>query len=431
MDVLFFLTDRFPYGKGEAFIENEIPFLAERFDKIYILPTGLTVNTDSVRLLPENCTVLQPANTDDLYREGRPTKVKRVVWSCRHMIPWCFASLFSCEFYQELMLLVKQKRLSIGRVAAIIRSLAPTMRNVVHFRYLCKELLLDKTDRIYVYSYWMGLDVSCVDKILKGKKIYKHIARAHRHDLYSEFRKHDYIPFRERVLDTVDALCLISRDGVRYMRHKYPRYKEKYGIAYLGTKDRGIGVYHPDGTFHVVSCSFVIPVKRVKRIIEALSLVEEQQITWTHFGGGQDYESTKAYADQLLSGKSNIQYHMAGQITNSELMEYYRDHSVSLFVNVSENEGLPVSIMEAISFGIPVVATDVGGTREAFADVEDGALLDKEFATEDLKAQILRFAQMEEEAYTAKRSEARALWEERFCAESNYRKFIDEYFPKG
>lgn len=45
-----------------------------------------------------------------------------------------------------------------------------------------------------------------------------------------------------------------------------------------------------------------------------------------------------------------------------------------LFVNMSLSEGIPVSIMEAISFGIPIIATNVGGNAEIVND-ETGVLI--------------------------------------------------------
>ncbi|NCO54621.1 MAG: glycosyltransferase, partial [Bacteroidetes bacterium] len=51
---------------------------------------------------------------------------------------------------------------------------------------------------------------------------------------------------------------------------------------------------------------------------------------------------------------------------------------VDLFINVSESEGIPVSIMEALSAGIPVIATNVGGTNE-IVNNDVGFLIDKEF----------------------------------------------------
>ncbi|BDZ69006.1 hypothetical protein GCM10025860_24540 [Methanobacterium ferruginis] len=57
-----------------------------------------------------------------------------------------------------------------------------------------------------------------------------------------------------------------------------------------------------------------------------------------------------------------------------------------IFVNPSYSEGLPTSILEAASVGIPVVVTDVGGTKEIFID-EMGILIEKN-NSEDIKKGI-------------------------------------------
>ena len=50
--------------------------------------------------------------------------------------------------------------------------------------------------------------------------------------------------------------------------------------------------------------------------------------------------------------------------------------AADLFVLASDHEGLPVSVMEALTLGVPVVATDVGGLREAVTDGCDGLLVE-------------------------------------------------------
>ena len=63
-----------------------------------------------------------------------------------------------------------------------------------------------------------------------------------------------------------------------------------------------------------------------------------------------------------------------GAFSNREVFDFYKSHPVDFLINVSNNEGIPVSIMEAHSFSIPVVATNVGGTSE-IVNEENGILL--------------------------------------------------------
>ena len=66
---------------------------------------------------------------------------------------------------------------------------------------------------------------------------------------------------------------------------------------------------------------------------------------------------------------------LLGRISNSEVLRYYRENPVDLFINLSESEGVPVSIMEALAHGVPVVATDVGGSAEII-DTGNGRVVD-------------------------------------------------------
>ena len=96
------------------------------------------------------------------------------------------------------------------------------------------------------------------------------------------------------------------------------------------------------------------------------------QVLWTHIGDGPVLPALMAMAGHALS--RNFQIRFTGGLANARVMEFYREHPVDVFVNVSASEGLPVSIMEAQSFGIPVVATAVGGIPEIVTD-QNGRLL--------------------------------------------------------
>jgi glycosyltransferase involved in cell wall biosynthesis len=121
-----------------------------------------------------------------------------------------------------------------------------------------------------------------------------------------------------------------------------------------------------------------------------------------------------------------------GQVANSEVLDDYARQPYDWFINVSASEGLPVSIMEVCSFGIPVIATDVGGTAEIVRDGCNGFLIDAEAGADVIAAALKRVALLDEPTRQQFRSAARQTWEAGFNADTNYRKFaaaVRSYLP--
>ena len=113
----------------------------------------------------------------------------------------------------------------------------------------------------------------------------------------------------------------------------------------------------------VVSCSAISPVKRVALLLRALKEVSVTvPVRWVHFGDGPLRSQVEREAALLEDARFRIEFR--GQTPNSELMSFYLNNPAHVFANVSDSEGVPVSIMEAMSVGIPIVATRVGGGLE-------------------------------------------------------------------
>ncbi|MNP15285.1 Glycosyltransferase Gtf1 [compost metagenome] len=175
-----------------------------------------------------------------------------------------------------------------------------------------------------------------------------------------------------------------------------------------------------DGIFRIVSCSRLEDVKRVDKIVEILSIVEQHNvdIEWTHIGGGKNFNKIKKLSNKKIK-KVNVE--LLGNISNAEVIKFYKENSVDLFINVSSSEGLPVSIMEAISFGIPCIATDVGGTAEIIIDGESGNLISNDFKIEDVANLIISIIKYNKEnKYLCLREKTRLIWEQNFQAKYNY-----------
>ena len=143
------------------------------------------------------------------------------------------------------------------------------------------------------------------------------------------------------------------------------------------------------------------------------------KVTWTHIGDGPN----RAEVDAIIAKfPENVTGVMLGAMPNAEVLRYYSEHHVDLFVNVSESEGVPVSIMEAFSFGIPVLATNTGGVAE-IVDETVGKLLHVDISVQQLRENIIEF--YNNPNCSLMRSNARNRWTERCDAQQKYTVFCE------
>ena len=122
-------------------------------------------------------------------------------------------------------------------------------------------------------------------------------------------------------------------------------------------------------------------------IPQLLAHCKDLNIKWVHAGDGAERDQVLKYATDL---PSNIQMELLGSIPHQEVYDYYKNHDIDVFLHVSESEGLPVSMMEAISFGVPIMACDVGGVSE-IVNENTGVLLPKEFEIQAVATTLEQF----------------------------------------
>lgn len=402
MEYLILLDRKFPYRTGESFLENEVEEIAPHFDRVLIYPSDPGVGETPTRRIESTNVEVMPIG---MRRQG----LAKAESSIRAVGYLGKSQEYGARRAMDAHFLAEADRIA---------------------RYVAADLTRFKIgtgDTVYLYSYWLHFTAlaACMLKESLQKMGARCVAfsRAHRFDVYEDRNKLGFLPQRERLLSALDHIYVVSAGGARYIRNKYPQFADKVTTSYLGTYDRGVSRSSGPGVFHIVSCSRVTPVKRVHLIAEALEMLEgcDVDFEWTHLGGGKELPRVKKAARKISWMKVDLR----GAMLNTEVYEYYATHNVDLFINVSESEGLPVSIMEAISFGIPVVATAVGGTPEIVLDGVSGELVDRDFAVSDLARVIRKFASMQPEVLKEMRTTSRALWEERYKAVENYRNFVD------
>ena len=398
---LLMLTKFYPFGTGEAFIENEIKVMAEYYDQIVIIACEVPSDCATDREIPSNAKA---------YRIPASNKWKNTVVGC--LKSSCRDSDYKMD-QRECNTIVKR-----GFLAYFEEKSQDIYAQIIESGAL--DLVDEK--KYVLYSYWFFTTARVGMLISSAIKPMRMITRAHRYDLYEEKNKANYLPYRRAFLDSYDDIFPCSDNGTLHLKEKYPEYSNKIKTSFLGTLDHGLGHGSDDGVFRVVSCSRVEPVKRVDRIIDALALIEKKniKIEWTHIGNGSGYKKLTEKAERSLS---TISYKFCGNMKNEDVMRLYSNMPFDLLVNVSSSEGLPVSIMEAISFGIPCVGTDVGGTSEIVIDGITGKLIPDMFSDWELAEVIENFAQKGN--MSVSRKMCRKYWEEHFQAIPNYRKMYE------
>jgi len=410
MRKLYLLTLTFPCGNKESFLENEMTFF-NVFDKVVIFP--LFSN--------ENAAISLPTNVE--YKKITPFKKRK--W----LIPFYFIKflLTSKIVLQETLGIFKQ-----GLSFKKLYTMTLMMSRSHHFssaiyQAICGDTLESSDDELYLYSYWMEEPALTAVLLTKRMSFEKVVSRAHSYDLYEERSPLRYIPFQHTVIKNLALVCPISQNGTDYLQQKF--HSNNIVLSRLGTMDWGVeNVVNKDKRrLVVVSCSYCIELKRIHLIIDALRMINDMEVKWIHFGGGELYEELLHQTQKL--GK-NIKCDFVGNKSNTEILQYYKNHYIDLFLNVSSTEGIPVSIMEAMSFGIPVIATNVGGTSEIVINGENGILLNKDFNVSELANCIRKFGSMSSEEAYYLRKNARIIWERDFFAKENYPKFFNMIIQK-
>ncbi len=111
--------------------------------------------------------------------------------------------------------------------------------------------------------------------------------------------------------------------------------------------------------------------------LRALAQLKDLDWHWNIAGDGPQLDALKSLANELeLSDRVTF----LGWQSRAELTQWY--HRSNLFLFPSRHEGMPNAVLEAMSSGLPVVATRIAGSEELVLNGETGFLVPTENADE-------------------------------------------------
>lgn len=407
---MYLITQDFPYGHIEdSFVKPEYPYLCDRFHvSIIAAELGETV-PDTTDLPVEACVIPTAQSLWDK------------LTSFLH---------FLCEkdCYSELAAIIRDRKFVLKR---IYRALMFGTAAETFYRRLKKKLRLNKSTHALFYFYWF--DYKCFGLTMHKHKFpnLKIIARTHGYDLYDYRELYGRQFFKPQMDAKVERLIFAAQFAKDYYLERYRKQDgDKYPLHRLGVADKMMSAemrktaYKEE--FLLMSCSDAIALKRVELIIEGLSAVTNKKIEWIHIGGGNKLESLKQEAKARLGTKQNIQFKFADILPNDKVMSFYKEHYVSCFITTTSTEGgSPVSVQEALSFGVPVIATSVGELTRMVSG--NGVLLSENPTGAEVGRAIEHIAEMYgTEVYFTMCEQSLQIFRNKFDADRNFNILADE-----
>ncbi|MCD6068715.1 MAG: glycosyl transferase family 1 [Bacteroidetes bacterium] len=394
-EVCFFVSDL-----NTTFVVDEVKNLSDRFEKVnvYVFDNSVSYTFKG--------NVIVKAFDFKTYRTSATLK--------RHIFTFLGIVLSELIVFPKYLLHMKQFQRAVSE---LLRSF--------HVMDQLQQVKIVEKNALY-YTYWFNQWATVLVIAKKKKLISSFITRAHGTDLY-EYRvpvtKH--IPFRRFQLKNAAHVFSVSETGAKYLSQKYPVYKNKIHTSYLGSEDNGEGFFDPQGIFTIVSCAHVRNIKRIHMIPEIL-MHADFPVRWIHIGGMAKNDPT---CDMLVKNIAEVEtqnklvsVEMKGNLLPEQVVDFYKITSVNLFLSVSVTEGLPVSMMEAISYGIPILATDVGGCKE-IATNNTGRLIPSDFNTKQVADVIAEIKDSSLNTIQG-RKEIREFWRSVFEVQGNFSAFL-------
>jgi glycosyltransferase involved in cell wall biosynthesis len=195
-------------------------------------------------------------------------------------------------------------------------------------------------------------------------------------DTFEAFQRRGY-GLKVEFLKALRSFCARRADAVIVPSQYLARTVTAWGVA-----ESKVGIIYnaieaaPSGRatillatrVNVVTAGRLIALKQIDHLIESLADCSDTGLVI--IGDGPERGLLE---DLVRSRQLSDRVYFAGQKSKEETMALMA--ACDLFVLNSTHEGFPHVVLEAMSLGLPVVATAVGGTPELVRDGENGLLI--------------------------------------------------------
>ena len=239
------------------------------------------------------------------------------------------------------------------------------LENRLYIRYIREQMQGQHFDTCVIYSD------RTAETAVRAIDAHRYLLFYHHGAMRREY--HDEIGYRK-----ADKIITVSNFVERQLRRFRPKYADKMMTLHNLTDMDGIqakaeapmGAEFDSSNFHIVSCGRVSREKGMDLAVEACAKLVEMghdNIHWWIIGGGPEFQKLR---DQVAA--CHLEDHMT--LLGMQDNPYPFIRRADLYVQPSRFEGYPMTVLEALILGKPVVSTDNGGAGELLTDGKNGRL---------------------------------------------------------
>ena len=240
---------------------------------------------------------------------------------------------------------------------AVIKETAQVLRRLGKIDWS----LIREWEPSQIYSLWGRTEGICAIAIAECLKVKRVVIRHHNNDLYEERTPANFLPgIRFYLSSPITFPVFLCQEAEQYAISRFGATQSSVVPLAIELQAKQLARV-ASRTLRLVSISFESPVKRHGLLAEIICELDRRKISfsWTHIG-----------ESQLLSSLANnpipprkLDY--KGSIANTEVRAQLQRGQYHFLVSTSAFEGLPFSMLEAVSAGIPSLGTNVGCVSSA------------------------------------------------------------------
>jgi len=199
----------------------------------------------------------------------------------------------------------------------------------------------------------------------------------HAHDIFYSNR------WLKIISNEAKSLITISDYNINYLKKKYKINPEKIILSRLGVflqLHKNPGMKSETGIFKVGLLSWFEEKKGIPYLLEAIKKISEEgkeNIIFILAGSGKLMDFTKSFIKKFALEKI---VQLPGPIFGKEKVDFFKNIDLFILPSVivkNDMDGIPIVLMEAVNFGLPIVSTSISGISEICVNGYNGILIEE------------------------------------------------------